>query len=629
MQQKHSHKNELVELIKSFVFHYAFWFLLFAINRFIFIVYNHNDWTGIPVTEVFFSFVSALQLDLSMTSYFTSITFLLYFFYSIFRYQVLIQINNGFVYLFTFISVVLFTAEIPIYDEWHTKLSRKAILYLQNPSEVYNSATNTELISGTLLIFILCFTFIFFYNHFVKFKLSLTKFRWYVPVLGIIIIPFCLAVGIRGGLQEIPIQQSEAYYSKSNFLNLASVNSVWNLGQSFLENRYDDGTNPYKEFDDSTANKIVKDLFAVQKDTFPEILTTKKPNVVLVMLESWSADLLKSLGGFDSIAPNMENLISNGVEFTQLYSSGTLSDQGHCSILSAFPSQPGAVIMRQPDKFQKLPSIVSHFKNNGYYTAYYFGGQLEYGNIKGYVYYNLYDHIIEGKDFDTKLPKGKLGYHDEFLFGKVLHDVNTFKQPFFTTAFTMSSHSPFDYPGETKYFNWGDDENMYINGAHYADSCIGAFINTAKKEKWFDNTLFVFCSDHSHASPMKRNFHDPLSRKIVCFLYGNVIKPEYRGMKISKMGNHHDLANTLLSQLGGDVKPFVWSKNLLNPYTKDFGYSADDYILYFYEPNNAYTYWYSNKTFLFKNFASKADSLRMMRNGSAYLQVLYQQYLNY
>ena len=162
MQRKHNHQNELVELFKSFVFHYAFWFLLFAVNRFIFITYNHSDWSGIPVTEVFFSFVSAIQLDLSMTSYFTSITFLLYFFYSIFRYQILIQINNGFVYLFTFISIVVFTAELPIYDEWHTKLSRKAILYLQNPSEVYNSATNTELISGTLLIFILCFTFIFF-----------------------------------------------------------------------------------------------------------------------------------------------------------------------------------------------------------------------------------------------------------------------------------------------------------------------------------------------------------------------------------------------------------------------------------------------------------------------------------
>ncbi|MFI5221874.1 MAG: LTA synthase family protein [Bacteroidia bacterium] len=622
-------QSEPLMLLWAFIKSYIFWFLFFAFNRFIFIAYNHDEWEGIQIKEVLFSFISALHLDLSMASYFGAVTFILFLSYSVFRQRIYIRIQSWFQYLFIILCIIGYAFEIPIYDEWHTKLSRKAVLILSHPSEVYNSATPKEFFGGLFVIFSLCAVFIFSYKRWFSYNYELKRFYWPVPVIGILLFPLLILLGIRGGLQEIPIQQSDAYYSQSNFLNLASVNTFWNVGQSFWENRKDDGTNPYKLYSDAESKKIVAELFSVKKDTFPEILTTKNPNVVLIILESWSADLLKSLSGFDSVAPNMENLISDGIEFTQFYSSGTLSDQGHCALLSAFPSQPCVVIMRQPDKFQKLPSIVSHFKKRNYFTAYYFGGQLEYGNIKGYIYFNKYDKIVEGKDFGKNLPIGKLGYHDQFLFGKLLTDLPTFREPFFTTAFTMSSHSPFDYPGETKYFSWGGDENMYVNGAHYADSCIGAFMREAKKQPWYKNTLFVFSSDHSHNTPKHTDFYNPRSRQIVGFLYGDVIKPEFHGMKIDKMGDHNDLANTLLKQLGGDATPFFWSKNLLNPYTKDFGYSADEYLNFFFDKNNAYVYRYTDQLFLHKEFRSPQDSAKIFRYGSAYLQELYRQYLSY
>jgi phosphoglycerol transferase MdoB-like AlkP superfamily enzyme len=618
-----------ISILWLFIKHYIFWILLFALNRFIFIIYNLDEWQNIPLGEVLYSFVSALKLDVSMSSYFLAIPFFLFLFYSLLQKPFLLTVNKWYNYALIVLTNLLYSFEIPIHDEWHTKLTKKAVLYLQHPTEVMNSATNKEIVGGFLSVIVLCIFVVWIYQKYISTKISLQKIYWQIPVIGLLLIPALMIIGIRGGLQRTPIQQSEVYYSKSNFLNIASINTAWNLAQSFIENRYDNGKNPYSRFETPVAKKIVDELYSVEKDTFPEILTTKKPNIILIILESWSADLLKSLGGYDSIAPNMEEMIRNGVQFTDLYSSGTLSDEGHCSLLSAFPSQPCTVIMRQPDKMQKLPSIVQHFKKNNYYTAYYFGGELIYGNIKAYIYFNQYDRITEGKDFDHNLPKGKLGYHDQFLFDRVLKETNSFPQPFFTTAFTMSSHSPYDYPGRAKYFNWGGDENMYLNGAHYSDSCIGTFIKEAKKQSWFDNTLFVFCSDHSHISPMHHDFYNPKSRKIVGFLYGNVIKPEYRGMKVDKIGNHHDLANTLLSQLGGDVKPFVWSKNLLNPYSKDFGYSADEYLNFFFNKENAYTYRYTDNIFLYKNFKSPKDSTRLLLDGSAYLQLLYQQYLDY
>jgi phosphoglycerol transferase MdoB-like AlkP superfamily enzyme len=622
-------RSEALKLGKSFVALYAFWLLFFGVNRFFFILYNHEEWSTIPLGEVCYSFVSGFLLDLSMASYFITFSFLCYLFYASTKMRLFMNIQEGLVYLFVILGEMIYLTEYPIYDEWHTKLSRKAILYLQHPTEVYNSATTKELIGGTLGILFLSTAFVYVYRKWFRWKSHLTYINWKTPVVGFLAFPVILVLGIRGGIQQIPIQQSNAYYSKSNFLNLAAVNSIWNLGQSFIENRYDEGTNPYVLYSADEARAIVKQLFNVEKDTFPIVLNNPKPNVVFVIMESLSADMMKSLGGYDSIAPNLQMIADSGILFTHLFSSGTLSDQGHCSLLSGFPSQPSVVIMRQPDKFQKLPSIVTHFKKNGYYTAYYFGGQLEYGNIKGYIYFNQYDRIIEGKDFDPALPKGKLGYHDEFLFERVIRETKEMKQPFFVTAFTMSSHSPYDYPGEQKYFSWGGDENMYLNGVHYSDQSIGKFMSEARKQSWFKNTLFVFCSDHSHATPKQHNFYSPENRQIIGFLYGDVIKPEFRGMKVPTVGNHHDLPNTLLNQLGGDVKPFVWSKNLLNPNTQNFGFSADEYMNYFYDQQNAYVYQYKNKEFLFKRFVSPTDSARMVRNGSAYMQVLYDEYLKY
>jgi phosphoglycerol transferase MdoB-like AlkP superfamily enzyme len=622
-------KNQPLSFLWLFIKHYFFWIFLFEINRFVFIFYNREEWQEISLGEVLLSFIYSLKLDVSMSSYFMAIPFFLFLFYSLLRKDFLMTINKWYHYVLIVVTNLLYASELPIYDEWHTKLTKKAILYLQHPTEVINSATNNEIFGGLFLVFLLSSLLIWFYRKYIAPPVSLQKIYWTIPILGLLFIPFFIVIGIRGGLQQIPIQQSEVYYSTSTFLNFATVNTPWNLAQSIIENRYDDGKNPYQRMDPAIAKKLVADLYRVEKDTFPRILTIQKPNVMLIMLESFSADLLKTFGGYDSIAPNLEAMAQQGIAFTDLYSSGTLSDQGHCSILSAFPSQPCTVIIRQPDKAQKLPSIVKHFNKNDYYTSYYFGGQLIYGNIKAYVYLNKYDKVTEGKDFDQTLPEGKLGFHDQFLFDRVLKETNALKEPFFTTAFTMSSHSPYDYPGGKKYISWGGNENLYLNGVHYSDSCIGNFIKEAKKQPWFNNTLFIFCADHGDVTPKHHDFFNPQSRKVVSFLYGNVIKPEYRGMKIDKMGNQNDLANTVLSQLGGDVKPFVWSKNLLNPYTKDFAYSTDDYVNFFLDKGGAFTYRYTDDLYIYKNFKSPKDSARLVSNGSAYIQVLYQQYLDY
>ena len=98
--------------------------------------------------------------------------------------------------------------------------------------------------------------------------------------------------------------------------------------------------NPYQYFPLEEAKKNVAELYKTEKDTTINFLTTNRPNIMLFILEGWSADVLKSLGGYDSVAPNLEKFISEGISFENCYASGSVSDQGMAAVLSAFPAQP-------------------------------------------------------------------------------------------------------------------------------------------------------------------------------------------------------------------------------------------------------------------------------------------------
>ena len=122
------------------------------------------------------------------------------------------------------------------------------------------------------------------------------------------------------------------------------------------------------------------------------VLNKKHPNIVFILLESWSADNVESLGGLKGITPNFKALEKDGLLFTNFYSNGWTSDQGMSSIFSSFPVFPYAAIINQADKSSKLPCLNKSLANN-YHSSYFFGGQLTYGNIKGYLLSQGFDKV--------------------------------------------------------------------------------------------------------------------------------------------------------------------------------------------------------------------------------------------
>lgn len=615
------------KIIASLFRQLGFWMLFFLILRTVFLLYNikliANE--GIRFSEAIASYWYALPLDLATSCYLLIFPFLILAVQCIYSPDWLNRLNRIYTFLALLVFSLLATAELGIYPEWKTKMPYKALTYLLNPSEVYNSASTVTFFLLTGLLFILVLVSYRLYNkYFYKPVIHQKRKILFSLVFAVVTFPL-IALGARGGWQEIPINQSQSYYSNYNILNLASVNSGFNFAISIIENYKNMEQNPYSFYPIEEARSEVAELYYQEKDTTTDFLKTKRPNIVLLILESWSADLIESIGGEPGITPEFHELEKGGILFTNLYATGPRSEQAMGSIFSGFPAHPISSVTVQPDKFSKLPTITRQLVDSGYSSSFYFGGQLRYGNIKGYILYNGFKRVVEHTDFGRDVLRGKLGVHDEFVLGRQLEDLNKEKEPFFSGLFTLSSHSPYDQPMENV-FDWGGNENDYINSAFYTDRCLGNYFREAQKQAWYKNTLFIIVADHSHNSYRNWSFTTPFYHRIPLLFYGEVIKEEFRGKTMGRIANQMDLAKTLMNQLSMDSSPFTWSRDLFNPYSPEFGYYSFEEGLGWITKNGHFVY---EPRIEHYHEDIIPDSLKEQtrKRGKAFLQVLFEDYM--
>ena len=593
------------------------WLCFFAITRLIFIVYNTDELTGIPFFEIAQSFFEALYVDLSMTCYLAGVPFLGYFAFSITGKQCFLFFNKWFSRLLILIVSVITITELPLYDEWSHKLTYKALWFLREPKEVFSTASVAQLIGGLFGIIILTAAGWWLFNKIVPPAILPRRFRLLTAALFFIAGTPLIITGIRGGWQPIPVQVSDAYFSHHNFLNEASANSTFQLMSNVLQNL--EAYKPYAFYPKEIVDGVLAELHSVEKDTTISFLKTERPNVVLVVFEGWSADVVESLGGYNGVSPHFSQLVRNGISFDSCYASGNLSDQGIGAVFSAFPAQPKTSIITIPGKYGKLPCINTEFRKAGYYTSFMFGGQLNYGNIRSYMYYNNFDRIIEGKDFPSDIYHGRLGVHDDGLYSRQLDELKKTKQPFFASLFTLSTHAPYDFKMK-EMLHWGAESKDYINAVYYADSVLNNFMIEAKKQPWYSNTLFVFVSDHHHNTPRNYSYYDPAYRRIPLVFYGDVIKPEFRGYQSKQICSQLDLASTLMHQLNMNAASFSWSKNLFNPYTKEFAFFSFDEGLGWKRPEGQFVWYVKDNRLQFEKYQEPLQKKRLLMEGKIYLQ---------
>lgn len=620
-------------MFKSLLFfarYFLFWLFYFAVDRFLFMFIFHIKLRDIPLSEKLATYYHALRLDLSMAAYITVIPLLVYtFWYFTNREKVNFnwtrRYNAVLIVLFSIISVINFN----IYREWGSKVNSRAIEFaILTPGESLASGASSPIFLTISILLILLA--VGFYLNFVLIKRQIEFSKTPVWTKFIIaVLTLCLNfLFIRGGTGNAPNSQSMAFFSNHQILNHASLNTEWNLMSSILAGSRAK-KNPYRYFDQKQADLNVSELYKVEKDTTISFLKTDKPNVIIFILESFTADLTKVLGNEDGITPNIDSLAKNGVFFSQVYATGNRTDKGLIGSLTGFPTLATGSIVNWPEKMQKIPAISQKLYQKGYQTSFYYGGESEFDNYKAFILGHQYKKLTDKKSFNKKEINAQWGAYDGPLFNRQLNDANATNQPFFATILSLTNHEPFNLPGKYK-FGEANNVQKFKSTAFYTDSCIGSYLSAAKKQPWYKNTLFVFIADHGHPLPKgNHEIYEPQRYHIPLVFFGDVIKDEFKGKAYNKTGSQQDLPATLLAQLNINSKEFKWSKNLLNPYSKNFAYFSWDNGFGFMENGHTVTFDNVGKSVLYNSKPEDAaQSNKIINAGKSYLQSVYQQFIN-
>mgnify|MGYP001137836801 CR=1 FL=1 len=619
-------------MLKSLIFFirfYVFWLIFFFTDRALFLVLYYQKLGSVSIQEILATFYNAIPIDLSMAGYITIAPLLIYLFW-LFKGRLTVEMkwltiyNTILIVLFSLISVINFN----IYREWGTKLNAKAIGFaFSSPNESLASGASSPLVLTFFILGMLIVTSLLLQKLLLSRKLTFIQFPLWAKTTVCILLLGINFLLIRGGWGVTTMNQSSAYFSDRIILNHAAVNTEWNLFASVIAS-LSAHKNKYLYYSKQQADESVRDLYHAEKDTTLNILTTTRPNVVLFIMESFTADLTKVLGNMDDVTPHFDSLTHQGILFSRIYSTGNRTDKGIIGTLAGFPSLAAGNLVKYTSKMHKLPAISQELNKNGYSTAFYYGGESEFDNYKAFILTHGYQKLIDKNKFEDSELTSKWGAYDGVVFNRQLRDLKTVKQPFFTTTMTLTNHEPFEVPGNYK-FGSTDNANRFKSTAFYTDSCINDYLSKAKKEAWYKNTLFIFIADHGHILPKETNeVYMPQRYHIPLLLYGEVIKPEFRGKTFGRIGSQIDLASTLLTQLGMNASQFTWSKNLLNPYTKPFAFFSWDNGLGFINPKQSVTFDNTGKRVLYNDLKHKEEQTQeTLKQGKTYLQKVYQQFI--
>ncbi len=619
-------KKFLLELLKL----YLFWMLFFAVGRTVFLLSHTSMLQGISFGEVMRVYWYALKLDTSACCYLMAPVFILMCLQLAAKWRwldVAKKVLTGI--LLVVMSLAIF-GEIGMYEEWQVKINIKALMYLRRPKEIFDSISTGVFLLLLLGAIVYITLFLLLYVKVVaKPKIEPVKLGGVKAPVSFVILCGVLFVGMRGGFGDIPIHQSQSYFSRHSILNDAAVNTPWNLLHNYLHFKSIKDKNPFVYYDNQTADSIIAELHTMQSDSTLQVLNTDRPNIVILLLESWSADVVESLDTANraGVTPGFAKLEEEGLLFTRFYSNGHRSQQAISGILSDFPPLQGNDITDNFPLYKYLPSMPKYLMAKGYGTAFYFGGDLNYGNIRAFVLWHDFQKIFEGRDFPSGTPHGKLSVPDQYLFQYALADQKDVKEPFFHMIFTGSSHSPYDEPKVVRQLTWDVEQLPYLNSVKYSDSCIYDYIKKVQRMPWYKNTLFILVGDHSHATYRGHYVNSPQYMHVPMLWLGGALKDEYRGRTLETIGTHVDLCRTLLCQMGDTLTPTYRGVDMFNTANHGFAYYETNMGMGWITPGGTLIYDAEAARITDNTYADSTVMQTELGKAKAYLQTLYDFYL--
>ncbi|MFK8267099.1 LTA synthase family protein [Capnocytophaga cynodegmi] len=476
---------------------------IFFVFRLLLLFSNGEHWQGFS-SELFHSFVMGLRFDTVINGYILvlpTLVWMILYVLGINSHRVQKILYWYCAVIFTF-AYTISAFDIPYFNHFFSRLDLNAFQWIENPTFIMGMVFKDFRLWGYVLPFI-GLLFVFHYLLIKIFKQNVfpgtKKFPLGIRAFISLLIMGGTFLGIRGRLEaKSPIRVGTAYFSTNAFFNKMGLNPNFTLLDAFLQKR-----DSWTDFmpNEKAIQQVLHDLeipndpqlASLEHKIFPDSLNLGKPNIVLVLMESMSSQYLEHFGNKQKLTPVLNDLVSKSIFFENAYSAGIHTHNGIFSTLYSYPAIWANHAMKQMQEFST--NSIKTLTENGYTTVYFTTHDGQFDNVEGFLLANHFDKIYTQRDYPSSEVRSNLGVPDDYLFAFGLEKMNHLYQtgkPFFCTLMTASNHAPIIIP---EYFKPSQKE-LTNQAIEYSDWAIGQFLNEAKKQPWFQNTLFVFIGDH-------------------------------------------------------------------------------------------------------------------------------------
>lgn len=581
---------------------HVFALLVLSLFRIILLIVNLNflENSDFEISWIFSAFMRGLWFDNVIVCYINSVPLVILSILSLFNIlnKPIIKGFNIFYIISLGIIFAISVANIPYFSyffkhlnasifNWKEEGGNATKMILQESS--YYIYFAIFIISLCLLVFIVNRIGKRAYNNTHK-NIIRKQYFIYIPVT-LILLSLCF-LGIRGRIGRNPIKTSQAYFCNNSFINQLGINPSFFLIRSIIEKSKTHISIDNLVSEDRAIAVTQKALNITVGQTAPSPIYRKEKgsvenkniNIVVILMESMSANLLETKNG--QLTPYLNELKKESYYFNNFYSTGNHTNQGVAATLFGLPSLFDKNMMKDVEipNCEGLPLIL---KDRGYNTSFFVTHESQYDNMNAFLLENGIETIYAQEDYPSSKVVNGFGVQDDYLFEFAIDKLNQYAkedQPFFAGILTISNHPPYVVPKKYKSISKDPQEQIVA----FADDAIKQFMTEAKKQSWYNNTIFVLLGDHGKIVGVP-TYDMPLSyNHIPLIIHSPLLKDSPK--TINNLGGQVDLFPTLMGILNYEYENNTLGTDIINNKRPYIYFTSDDMLgcvsdTYFYTYN--------------------------------------------
>lgn len=500
-----------MQILKLLFKNYLLMALIFLLGRALLFVVYFDNFKAID-DNYWLTFLYGLRMDTMAASMLLVIpTLLLTLAPRLLGGVVEIVLKGYFAVVFA-VLIYIENATLPFFIQYDVRPNYLFVEYLEYPKEVFGMIIADYKLAHAIA-FAMIGLFLYFYLRSSRSDVSRV---FEIPYLkrALLVLPLAalLFLGIRSSFGHRPANISDAMYSTNRTLNEITKNSPYSIGYAIYVNRKHGSrklVEQYGKMKIGEAQKRVEKrlnirsldpafpLRRLEKSHFP---AQEPKNLVIFLQESLGAQFVEATGGEPGITPNLNRLSREGILFADLYSNGTRSVRGIAGSVAGNFSVPGKGVVKRNKSQRDYFTIAKLLKPLGYHTSFIYGGESRFDNMRSWFLGNGFDEVIDEPAFENPAFVGTWGVCDEEVINRAnaeYRKLHSEHKRFASVIFSTTNHTPFDFPDGKIELIDGVPKKSVKNAIKYADYAIGKFIEQARNEPYYRDTVFVVLADHN------------------------------------------------------------------------------------------------------------------------------------